>query len=405
VSTLALATLLLGMTLTSQSAFAQTESTLYNFCVLTNCADGQEPLAGLLRDASGNLYGTTSSGGAYGQGAVYQLSTDGSEKVLHSFGATASDGEEPYGSLVKDNKGNLYGTTGGGGAHNGGVVFKLSLKGAETILYNFCSTGGTACTDGAGPLGGLIFDKEGALYGTTIGGGAFNLGTVFKLSPSGAETVLHSFAGGADGMTPESTLAMDAAGNLYGTTFQGGDDNFCQGYGCGTVFKVSPAGTETVVYAFCTPDSSQCTDGFEPVGSVILDKKGNLYGTTYTGGKDDFGTVFRISSTGAEKILHAFTNGGTDGAWPYAGLAMDGAGNLYGTTIEGGTSGNIGTVFEISSTGEETILHRFTGPPGDGGYPEAPLVMDSEGNLYGTTAGGGMGYGGAGGGTVFKVIP
>jgi len=231
--------IILVASLGSARVFAQTESVLYSFCVLTNCADGSQPEAGVIMDASGNFYGTTLTGGVHQGGTVFKLSADGTYTNLHSFGATEADGLYPvYGQLLMDGKGNLYGTTSSGGSHSNGTVFRVSPTGEEKILYNFCSTAG--CSDGAAPLSYLIADRQGNLYGTTANGGTNNYGVVFKLAPNRTETVLYRFSGGSDGANPEAGLAMDSEGNLYGTTYQGGDLSFCGGSGCGTVYKVTP---------------------------------------------------------------------------------------------------------------------------------------------------------------------
>jgi uncharacterized repeat protein (TIGR03803 family) len=399
----ALAVLVVITICTAQSAFAQTETIVYNFCSATNCTDGQNPLAGLVMDASGNFYGTTSIGGDFNSGTVYKIASDGSHSVVYSFGTNAGDGNEPFtGTMVLDASGNLFGTTAFGGAHGGGNVFKISPTGEETVLYSFCSRGGSLCVDGNEPIGGLIQDKHGNLYGTTQLGGAFNQGTAFRLRPNGSITVLHSFGNGTDGLNPEGAMVMDAGGNLYGTTNLGGDTTFCGGIGCGTIFKIDPTGTETVLYKFCTSFTSICYDGIQPTGSLLLDKRGNLYGTTFTGGRTDFGTVFVLSPNGTEHLLHTFKNGLMDGAWPLGGLTMDSAGNVYGTTSSGGTQ-NEGAVYEITKTGAETILHSFSQDGVDGYQPEGNLVMDSSGNLWGTTAEGGSAN--TLGGTVFKITP
>ena len=238
-------------------------------------------------------------------------------------------------ALTQDSKGNLYGTTLGGGEfcmeYGGcGVVFRVDRTGNETVLYNFCPNGWGKCTDGAFPQAGLIRDAAGNLYGTTSGGGAHGVGTVFKLCPTGAETVLYSFAGGADGANPFAGFIRDEAGNLYGTTTGGGPS------GQGTVFKVDPAGSETVLYSF-----TGGTDGGYPEAGLIRDEKGNLYGTTFFGGLDSpfcsyfCGVVFKVDTTGLETVLYSFT-GGADGLNPGAGLMLGKGGDLYGTTAYGG---------------------------------------------------------------------
>jgi len=319
-----------------------TESVLYSF--LGGTTDGLRPAAGLIMDSAGNLYGTTSAGGpnistggSDGDGTVFEVRTSGTQGVLYFFAGSPTDGLRPYAGLVMDSAGNLYGTTEAGGANLDGTVFKLSPTGTETVLYSF-----GAVPDGSGPFAGLIMDGAGNLYGTTFAGGAASGGTVFKLSPTGAESVLYSFNGGTtDGDGPRAGLIMDSAGNLYGTTSAGGSSND------GTVFKLSPAGTETILYSF----KGGTSDGAIPDSGVIADGTGNLYGITGSGGANNRGTVFKISAASTESILYSFAGGASDGSGP-VGLMMDSAGNLYGTTNFGGaycvSQGGCGTVFKMN---------------------------------------------------------
>ena len=267
-----------------------TKNVIYSF---TGGSDGADPLAGLVRDGVGNLYGTTYAGGDYGSGTVFRLDTTGKEAVLHSFSG-GPDGGYPYAGLILDAADKLYGTTDAGGAHNYGAVFEMPAGGVEGVLYSFTGTGG----DGADPLAGLVRDGAGNLYGTTASGGAFGLGTVFKVSaggasgdgivfkvsPAGKETVLHSFKGGKDGEYPYASVIRDAAGNLYGTTYGGGAS------GWGTVFEINPTGKETVLYSF-----AGAVDGASPEGGLVQDAEGHLYGTTKYGGAFGAGTVFELS--------------------------------------------------------------------------------------------------------------
>jgi uncharacterized repeat protein (TIGR03803 family) len=280
----------------------------------------------LIWGAAGNLYGTTVNGGTCGfsgHGAVFKLSPSGTETLLHSFTGGAA-GDNPYAGLIQDAAGNLYGTTYGGGSsacdQGCGTVFRVSPSGAKVVLHGFTGT------DGNHPFAGLIQDAAGNLYGTTAVGGAHGWGVVFKLTPSDSSyesKVLHSFTGGADGGFPAAGLIQDAAGNLYGTTVEGGADGACSFFNrtCGVVFKVSPSGTETVLYSF-----TEGAGGANPYAGLTRDAAGNLYGTTYDGGaksgaceQPTCGVVFRLSPTGTETVLHTFT-GGTDGGTPYAGL-------------------------------------------------------------------------------------
>jgi uncharacterized repeat protein (TIGR03803 family) len=241
-----------------------------------------------------------------------------------------------------DSAGNVYGTTFIGGTSGAGTVFKVDSKKTESVLYNF--TGGV---DGKWPYAGLIADKNGNLYGTTERGGdlncsgGFGCGIVFKLDSSGVETVLYNFVGGADAQYPIENLIEDKNGNFYGVTEYGGDLS-CSAFnnGCGTVFKVNSQGSETVLYSF-----TGSTDGQYPVARLVQDKMGNLYGTTYSGGAKGYGTIFKLNSSGHKTLLYSFGNG-AEGAYPLAGLIMDSAGNLYGTTSAGGKHG-FGTVFKL----------------------------------------------------------
>jgi uncharacterized repeat protein (TIGR03803 family) len=307
------------------------ETVLYSF---TGTPDGSNPYTGyLVRDAQGNLYGTTQVGGAYGNGTVFKVDTTGKEMVLYSF-TGGGDGAEPYGGLVRDALlGNLYGTTIKGGAYGVGTVFKVDTTGKETVLHSFTGTAG----DGAYPWAGLVRDAKGNLYGTTAAGGSA-YGTVFEVDVNGKEKVLYSFTGTPDGASPLAGLVRDGAGNLYGTTNEGGAS--CCG---GTVFKVDKSGKETVLHSFTSEP-----DGLRPYAGVVRDTQGNLYGTTALGGNpSNYGTVFMVDAGGNETVLYRFTSSGGDGAYPYAGLVRDVKGNLYGTTFAGGNLG-YGTVFKLT---------------------------------------------------------
>ena len=362
-------------------------------------ADGQIPQASLIFDAAGDLYGTTWGGGTCGSGSVFELSPNGSgnwmESVLHSFCYNGTDGFQPLGSLIFDAAGNLYGTTTYGALTYGvgcGAVFEMSPSQggdwAETVLHGFNGS------DGCFPAAGLIFDAAGNLYSTTEQGGLCQgCGTVFELTPSEAgwtEMVLHYFQYNDDGYSPQGGLVLDAGGNLYGAT------------GDGTVFELTPNGdgnwTETVLFRF------DGADGESPAAGVIFDAAGNLYGTTIGGGAYGSGTVFELTPNGdgswTELVLHSFRNDGTDGYYPWAGLILDADGNLYGTTAAGGAYGD-GTVFELTRSNrfQETVLHNFSGA--DGRWPQASLIFDAAGNLYGTTGAGGV----YDDGTVFELTP
>jgi uncharacterized repeat protein (TIGR03803 family) len=368
------------------SARAQTYTVLYSFAGGADGGGGVD--SGLVRDNAGNLYGTTWGGGAHSLGVVFKLDTTGKETVLYSF-AGGSDGANPHAGLIHDSAGNLYGTTVYGGVNactsGCGIVFKVDSTGKETRLYEFLGT-----SDGSAPFSSLARDSAGNLYGTTSGGGASGFGVVFKLDTAGKLTVLHSFTGGSgDGKNPFAGLIRDSAGNLYGTTQNGGVSNY------GTVFKLDATNTETVLYSF----SGGVDGGYPYYGHLIRDKAGNLYGTTYAGGTFNFGTVFKLDTTGKETVLHSFAGGLSDGQFPFAGLVRDSAGNLYGSTYFGGAF-STGTLFKVDKTGVETVL-RSLSYSSDGGYPYAGLILDTSGNLYGTTSAGGP----ASAGVVFRLFP
>jgi uncharacterized repeat protein (TIGR03803 family) len=374
----------------SQSAQAQTFTVLATF---SGQPDGAFPNGGLFLDAAGNLYGVTSiysSDKYHNYGTVYKVSKSGKLTTLHSFDGT--DGEDPQNAPIVDVEGNLYGTAQLGGSYNQGVVYKLNKAGKETVLYTF--TGGV---DGGNPIAGVTMDAEGNLYGTTDSGGTpSEHGVVYKLNKTGKETVLHRFTG-SDGQYPISGVILDAEGDLYGTTF-GGGNSACEEYGCGVVFKVDKSGMETALHFFKGGNK----DGDEPLGTLVMDKTGNLYGATSMGGPFDEGVVYKLSKTGKETVLHGFT-GGSDGQYPDAGVVMDAEGNLYGTTQYGG-SYDYGVVYKVSKTGEETVLYTFTGGT-DGAIPGG-VILDAEGNLYGTAyAGGDLSCQEYGCGTVWKLKP
>ncbi len=365
---------------------ATTETALHSFGGL----QGTNPYAGLTADAAGNFYGTTSAGGTVDLGVVFKLDTTRVERVLHYFHGGA-DGATPYSNVTFDTAGNLYGTTYLGGAANAGVVYKLDASGQETVLYSF--KGGS---DGANPYAGLILDSSGNLYGTTTSGGGAQAGVVFRIDATGQETVLYRFTGGADGSAPYGGVTLDPAGNLYGTTVGGGKGK------SGVVFKLDASGQETVLYSFTGGD-----DGDAPYAGVIRGVAGDLYGTTISGGgAQDKGILFRISPAGQETVIHRFR--GSDGGNPKAGVVFDGSGNLYGTTYDGGDSGT-GNVYRVDTAGALTVLYSFPSEPGNapnGIYPAAGVILDAEGNIYGTTFIGGPGIGAGSygyNGVVYKV--
>ena len=361
-------------------ANAQTFSVRYAF---NGGTDGSlsQPFANLARDAAGNLYGTTSGysclmGCDDAPGAVFRISPAGKLTVLHTFNC-ATEGCNPLTGLVGDSSGNIYGTTNAGNT-TWGTVYKLNATGNET-LHSFSGP------DGKIPQSQLLRDAAGNLYGTALGGGDSNLGVAFEISSAGEFAILHSFAGGQDGETPLGGLVMDAQGNLYGTTEIGGGSGCTLHLGCGTVFKIDSSGQETVLYSFAGG-----ADGSSPQSDLLLDRAGNLYGTTVVGGGsgcqgNGCGTIFKVDANGVETVLYRFT-GGSDGANPVAGLMTDGGGNLFGTTDSGAKG--FGTVFALRPNGKEVTLHQFSGGT-DGANPLAKLVRDSHGTLYGTSRSGG----------------
>jgi hypothetical protein len=386
-------------------AQAQTATVLYNF---TGSPDGANPMSSLTSDGAGNFYGTTNSGGEFGYGTVFGLSPNGSgdwnETVLYSFCVTpnCSDGASPtYSSLVFDSIGNLYGIASEGGTYGYGVVFELSPMGTswtETVLYDFANDG-----DGAYPQNGLIFDKTGNLYGTTCncGSGSNGSGGVFELSQSDGRW-LEQLIYPVYATSSYAGVTLDAAGNIFGTTLS-------------TVFELSPNGSggwnSTVIYTFTTPQ-----DGQYPQGTLALDTVGNLYGTAFSGGAG-YGMIYKLSlgkKGWKEQILHNFHLGPKDGANPWAGVALGADGNVYGTTTIGTRplrhkfQLGAGTVFElVASSGkgtykEELVSHFIIS---NGWTPESSLILDSAGNLYGTTPFGGTYYPNENYGVVFEVTP
>jgi uncharacterized repeat protein (TIGR03803 family) len=371
----------LGLAVSAPITEAQTFAILHNF---TGAPDGQGPYAGVIEDSAGNLYGTTLVGGNTIYGSVFEVDSKGSETVL--FGFNRSDGELPYAGLARDKAGNLYGTTELGGSSGLGTVFKLS-KGELTTLHNFSGATGDGCL----PYGGVIMDAKGNLYGTTsLCGGGY--GMVWELTPAGKQykfTLLHGFTGGAkDGSGPSlGNLLMDKKGNFYGVTLEGGSANN------GTLYELSKTGKITILHSF----DGGTQDGCFPSGTVWMDKAGSFYGTTEACGSAGDGVVWKVTKD-KETVLHNFTDGTSDGSKPYAGVILDAQGNLYGTTSVGGAAGD-GTVYELSKGGTFSLLHTFSGS--DGNQPYGGLLRDSKGNLYGTAYAGGS----ADDGTVWKLTP
>lgn len=388
-----------------------TFSVIYSF----NGPNGGNPTGDLIMDSAGNLYGTTCSGGSANGGTVFKLDQKGQQTVLHSF--SGSDGWCPYSGLLLGLDGSLYGTTSASGAFSGGNVFKVDMNGNFAVIHSFDPNHG----DGEVPLGSLIQDAYGNLYGTTFTGGSSGLGRVFKMDLQGNESVLHDFAG-TGGAKPRGGVVRDQAGNFHGTTSLLGLGQFSNcptSYtepvpGCGTVFQLDSTGAWAGAISF-----QGFGDGDHPYAGPIIDQAGNLYGTARDGGGSKFGTVFIADPSGGLRGLHSFAGSPTDGAHPEAPLIRDPFGNLYGTTTDGTSNSGVGcsdptgtvgcgTVFKVDPSGMETILHNFTGGV-DGSVPHGGMVLDAGGNLYGTATSGGnvtcmpnsnVGYGC---GTVFKL--
>jgi uncharacterized repeat protein (TIGR03803 family) len=378
--------------------------------------DGSEPYASLIQGKDGNLYGTTSGlngNNASSNGTVFKITTSGDLTTLYSF--SFADGALPYAGLIQGKDGNLYGTTVQGGAYGrsaGGTVFKITTSGTLTTLYSFIFDDGAS-----GPAAALIQGKDGNLYGTTSELNGYLSGEVFKITTSGVLTPLHTFSEpwpGSDGCD-SNALIQGQDGDLYGTTQSGGTLTSADPYGFGTVFKITTSGALTTLYSFSALSSIYTNaDGAYPGGVLMQDKDGALYGTTYGGGTNGNGTVFKITTSGALTTLYsfnAFTSGyaNLDGANPNAGLIQGKDGALYGTTENGGAYGG-GTVFKITTSGVLTTLHSFSAPGGypnytnaDGANPVANLIQAKDGNLYGTTQNSGGRATASGGGTVFKL--
>jgi uncharacterized repeat protein (TIGR03803 family) len=437
----------LFMLLAMPSRIAAQETAQYTVLHTFRGADGSTPYGSVISDSNGNLYGTTLGGGNTantpcqnnpfgpdGCGVVYKIDRDGGEAVLYRFKG-GPDGAFPSSELLLDSAGNLYGTARGGGIlttdspcsfiSGCGVVFKLDRDLNESILYSF--KGGS---DGFGVSSGLTRDEAGNLYGTTVGGGISNpactgdgppgsCGVVYKVDPKGNETALHAFTGGSDGYGPFGSLLRDWQGNLFGVASNGGDISspFCNGtvlalsgaLGCGTVFKIDLAGGFSVIHTFQGKDGGPFPDGW-----LAADYWGNIYGITGNGGSAvsstnlGDGTIFKIGGGGEESVLYNFP-GGADGFTSLGSVILDGLGNLYGATYFGGDTtdpacsavGGCGVVFRLDPQGHYTVLHTFKGA--DGANPEASLYMDQHGDIYGTTTAGGDPTCNCG--VVFKITP
>ncbi len=372
-------------------ASAQQFNTLYSF---TGNSDGAYPVGTVIRDSQGNLYGTAwyggNANGTDGHGTVYEYTASGEIKVLYAFTGD-SDGSNPFSGLVMDSQGNLYGTTPSGGTFGEcstgcGVVYEVTPEGKELVLHSFYGP------DGIVPMSGLYRDAQGNLYGTTTSeGGLYGGGTVFELTNFFGFATLYAFEGGSDGAAPYAGVTMDNMSNIYGTTsFGGGIGLSTTRRNNGTAFEITRTGAKETLHSF-----SGGLDGAIPDGVLAWNPVGGLFGTTSTDGKYGCGTVFQIIPDGKEKILHEFS-GTPDGCTLWAGVSLDAKGNIFGTTVGGGEYG-FGAVFVITPSGQEKILHSFTGS--DGSSPFGGLVVDGKGNIYGTASSGGA----YGFGTIFEI--
>lgn len=411
---------LLAAANTAQAAKTLKYTLLHNFCTVGNCADGNSPLSGLTRDANGNLFGTAETGGAHNNGVVFELAPHGhgwTYKVLHDFCFSCGDGDFPKGGLIADVNGNVYGTTLGGGAHDCGMVFKISpAKKKYKVLYDFCTQDGDGNTPDqalsyAGKNSGALYDGVSPLYGTTPSGGANEHGTVFSLSPAGktwALVTLYAFcpiAGCADGGRPSGEVLVDGAGNLFGNASEGG--------GGGSVYELSAAGpgasmTERIVHAFCAPDD--CSDGQGPTGALAMTPNGEILGTTENANGSEGGAIFKLTGTGSswnESLVHVFCTGNcADGYLPSGGLTADAQGNVYGVNELGGAGENGiggGNAFKLKGT-KLTTLYPFCSEKNcaDGRVPMGTLTLDEHGNIFGVTSQGGPE---TAAGTVFVLTP
>lgn len=364
---------------TAVAAPAQTFTPLTDL----NGSDGSIPnYNGLVQGTDGNFYGTAFDGGTFGRGSVYKVA-DGTLSMVYAFCSRVQcpDGSQPEAPLILGADGNFYGTTGGGGATNFGTVFKLTSSGTLTTLYSFCPAAG--CNDGTLPVGPLVLGFDGNIYGTTAGGGAPGRGTIFKITPSGTLTTVHTFCSQldcVDGAGPFG-LVLARDGSMYGTTGSGGTKE------TGTIYRFTPAGEFKSLYSFCS--LAKCADGSFPFGHLVVTASGTIYGTTGGGGSGlDGGTVFELTPDGTLTTLFNFCMAQTclEGAYPQSGLIQATDGKLYGAGDEGGFN-NRGTLFRMTTAGTLIRLHSFHAT--DGAYPLSPLIQGTDGNIYGTTANGG----------------
>jgi uncharacterized repeat protein (TIGR03803 family) len=338
-----------------------TKSILYSF--MAGTTDGIQPIGSLIQGRDGNFYGVTASGGTSGHGVAFRITPDGTETVLYSFAGGATDGSDPSGSLIQAGDENFYGATASGGTNGDGVAFKVTPDGTEAVLYSFAG----GANDGSDPSGSLIQASDGNFYGVTGSGGANGDGVAFKITPDGTETVLYSFAGGTtDGSHPSGSLVQANDGNFYGMTQDGG------AYGYGVVFKITPSGTETILFSFY----GGLGTGSRPSGSLIQGRDGNLYGMSFEPGNGggDLGTIFGITLSGTLTFQNSLL-----GERPIDRLVEADDGNFYGASEDGYN----GAIFEITPSGAESVVYSFT----DGTYPSGGLIQVSNGDFYGMTSG------------------
>jgi uncharacterized repeat protein (TIGR03803 family) len=358
---------------------AQTFTSLYRFTGAPG--DGSQPLwMHLIQATDGDFYGTTEFGGVTNVGTVFKVTASGAETVLYQFkGYTVNDGSFPEAGLVQGSDGNFYGTTYDGGTNAYGTVFKMTPAGVLTNIHIFQPP---ATHDGRWPFSPLTQGTDGFLYGTTSAGGTPGYGTVFQMDFAGNLTIIYSFTNGPDGSTPYAGVFQGSDGFFYGTTQMGGSNN------AGTVYKVSAAGAFTPLHQF----GSTPTDGQNPIGGIVQGYTGDYFGTTYDGGSNGYGVVFKITSAGVLTNLYHFGGPATDGLNPRAGLTQGSDGYLYGTTYLGGANG-VGTLFKIGPNGGLIYLHGFDAFIGDGLYPADAPVEGYDGNYYGVTYQGGTNSG------------
>lgn len=361
----AAASLAVAIALPAQAVSQPRVKTLYSF---QGGSDAAMPAASLTLGADGSFYGTSESGGA-GFGAVFKIDSSGSESLVYRF-LGGADGATPEAPLLRGSDGNFYGTTVAGGTANAGTIFCLAPSGQKTVLYSF--PGGQG---GAAPWGGLVQTADGNFYGTTTAGGTYGNGTLYRLA-NGRVVLLHAFSSATEGDTPYAGLSLGSDGNLYGSASAGGRN------GGGTVFRLTPAGGFSVLHTF-----GAANDGANPKAPLTLGSDGNFYGTTFAGGANGGGTVFKMTPTGQTTVLYSFA-GGNEGIYPAGALAQGSDGSWYGTTqYGGGTYGN-GTVYRLAPGGGQSVLHVFS-YTGGGLLPAAGLIPDGKGHYYGVTQYGG----------------